>query len=110
MSSDGELNPKYTSFLNNFFFRLFKIQKKIYVASRILDYFGTTTWYFNNAKALELEKKLEPDEYKVYGFLPFLNQTDEENVLYLKNCLKQIDENVFKLEVDNEKNIKALFR
>lgn len=96
--------------ITSYCFRLFKVHKKVFIANVVLAPFMTTDWIFKNDNTMELEKKLSIDDVETYGFGKVLKSLDENKIQYLKDSSFMIQQGVFKLDMDMEKNRKKLWR
>lgn len=93
-----------------YYFRLFKVQKKIFAANVVLAPFMLTSWIFKNDKIMELENKLSNDEVQIYGFTRVLEGSNRNQLQYLENCCLMIQQCVFKVKVDVKKRQSKVWR
>lgn len=71
---------------------LVRLQKKIFVGSKMLQYFSMRKWEFNVSKAIAIEEKLSPEEKKIFYF----NIDPPDFKLYAQNCILSSREFILK--------------
>lgn len=72
--------------------------------------FLTTNWIFKNEKIKELEKKLSIEDVQAYGFQKIFKKLNKNYIQYLADSSLIVQQEIFKLEMNIEKNKKKLWR
>lgn len=84
-------------FSENIFFRLFKLQRRIFVAFAALEYFVLNEWDFKNDKLLALNDKLLPSDVEDF----YLNIHDVDVIKYFRDAFVGVKKYLLKEKMEN---------
>lgn len=91
-------------------YRIFKSQKKLYIANLVTGVFILNTWHFKNDKTLQLESQLEDDhdDLQTFGFTDKLRIVGENFGKIMVDSGIIVEKSIFKYERNLERNRRIL--